>query len=234
PTRDARPSISIAEELAKKQREISVSEFFERNKQILGYDSPTKALLTVVKEGVENSLDATEEAEVIPDVLVEVNKVDKDEFLVVIEDNGPGIVKKEVPNVFGRLLYGSRFHARRQSLHPDEPIAILRDGRFELVPIRYLGERHLEDGEDGSLPVSGDIFAPCFSRKTGKVRWKPVTHVIRHRTSHPVLTIRLSHGGLIRVTANHSLFSFGPDEGIHEVAAGGLSPGDYVIVPRTL
>jgi len=109
------PSISIAEELAKKQREISVSEFFERNKQILGYDSPTKALLTVVKEGVENSLDATEEAEVLPDVLVEVNKVDKDEFLVVIEDNGPGIVKKEVPNVFGRLLYGSRFHARRQS-----------------------------------------------------------------------------------------------------------------------
>src|SRR2546429_2282525 len=115
PTRDAMPSISIAEELAKKQREISVSEFFERNKQILGYDSPTKALLTVVKEGVENSLDATEEAEVLPDVLVEVNKVDKDEFLVVIEDNGPGIVKKEVPNVFGRLLYGSRFHARRQS-----------------------------------------------------------------------------------------------------------------------
>src|SRR5213592_3679390 len=109
------PSTSIAEELAKKQREISVSEFFERNKQILGYDSPTKALLTVVKEGVENSLDATEEAEVLPDVLVEVNKVDKDEFLVVVEDNGPGIVKKQVPNVFGRLLYGSRFHARRES-----------------------------------------------------------------------------------------------------------------------
>src|SRR2546429_379331 len=115
PTRDAMPSISIAEELAKKQREISVSEFFERNKQILGYDSATKALLTVVKEGVENALDATEEAEVLPDILVEVSKVDKDDFLVVIEDNGPGIVKKEVPNVFGRLLYGSRFHARRQS-----------------------------------------------------------------------------------------------------------------------
>jgi len=109
------PASSIAEELAKKQREISVSEFFERNKQILGYDSPTKALLTVVKEGVENSLDACEEAEILPDLLVEVGKVDKDEFLVAIEDNGPGIVKKEVPNVFGRLLYGSRFHARRQS-----------------------------------------------------------------------------------------------------------------------
>src|SRR5437667_12313131 len=109
------PSTSIAEELAKKQREISVSEFFERNKQILGYDSPTKALLTAVKEGVENSLDACEEAEILPDVLVEGNKGDKDEFLVVVEDDGPGIVKKQVRNVFGRLLYGSLVHARRDS-----------------------------------------------------------------------------------------------------------------------
>jgi len=109
------PSTAIAEELAKKQREISVSEFFERNKQILGYDSPTKALLTVVKEAVDNAADAAEDAEILPDILVEVNKVDKDEFVVIVEDNGPGIVKREVPNVFGRLLYGSRFHARRQA-----------------------------------------------------------------------------------------------------------------------
>src|SRR3989442_13429890 len=108
------PSTSIAEELATTQREISVSEFFERNKQILGYDSPTKALLTVVKEAWENSADACEEAEILPEILVEVKKVDKDEFVVVVEDNGPGIVKKEVANVFGRLLYGSRFFSRAQ------------------------------------------------------------------------------------------------------------------------
>ncbi len=108
-------SVSIAEELAKKQREISVSEFFERNKQILGYDSPTKALLTAVKEAVDNSLDAAADADILPDILVEIQKVDKDEFLVIVEDNGPGIVKKEVANVFARLLYGSRFFARAQS-----------------------------------------------------------------------------------------------------------------------
>src|SRR5205809_5230416 len=85
------PAISIAEELAKKQREISVSEFFERNKQILGYDSATKALLTAVKEGVDNSLDAAADADILPDIFVEVRKVEKDEFLVVVEDNGPGI-----------------------------------------------------------------------------------------------------------------------------------------------
>ncbi len=109
------PATSIAEELAKKQREISVSEFFERNKQILGYDSPTKALLTVVKEACENGIDVCEETDTLPDIAVEVAKVDKDEFLVTVEDNGPGIIKKEVPNIFGRLLYGSRFHARRQT-----------------------------------------------------------------------------------------------------------------------
>ena len=75
------PSISIAEELAKKQREISISEFFERNKQILGYDSATKALLTAVKEGVDNSLDAGADADILPDILVEVRKIDKDEFV---------------------------------------------------------------------------------------------------------------------------------------------------------
>ena len=106
--------MTIAEELAKKQREISISEFFERNKQILGYDSPTKALLTAVKEGLDNSIDAAEESEILPDIFIEVRKAGKDEFVVVVDDNGPGILKKEVANVFGRLLYGSRFFSRRQ------------------------------------------------------------------------------------------------------------------------
>src|SRR5437899_9820277 len=108
------PSISIAEELAKKQREISISEVFERNKQILGYDSATKALLTAVKEGVDNSLDAGADADILPDILVEVKKIDKEELVVVVEDNGPGIVKKEVAHVCGRSLYGSRFFSRAQ------------------------------------------------------------------------------------------------------------------------
>lgn len=106
---------SIAEELAKKQKEISVSEFFERNRQILGFDSQVKSLIMGVKEAVDNSLDACEEASILPDILVRIEKIDKDEYKVTEEDNGPGIIKKAIPNVFGRLLYGSRFHAVRQS-----------------------------------------------------------------------------------------------------------------------
>lgn len=105
---------SIAHELAKKQKEISVSEFFEKNKQILGFDSLTRALITSVKEPVDNSLDACEDAGVLPEILVRTEKMDNTEYRVTVEDNGPGIVKKQVPNVFARLLYGSRFHTRAQ------------------------------------------------------------------------------------------------------------------------
>ncbi len=109
------PRQSFAERLAAKQREISVSEFFERNKHILGFDSPTKALLTAVKEGVDNALDACQEYGVLPDLLVQIDQLGKDEYRLVVEDNGPGIVKRQVPKVFGTLLYGSRFHTWSQT-----------------------------------------------------------------------------------------------------------------------
>jgi DNA topoisomerase-6 subunit B len=107
---------AVAEELAKGQKEISVAEFFERNRQILGFDSPIKALVTSVKEAVDNALDACEEASILPDIRVEITPTEhKDEYTLSIEDNGPGIVQKQMPNIFGRLLYGSRFHQIRQS-----------------------------------------------------------------------------------------------------------------------
>jgi DNA topoisomerase VI subunit B len=106
---------SIADRLAKKQKEISVSEFFEKNRQILGFDSMTKALIMSVKEAVDNSLDACEEASILPEIVVCVERIENNEFKITVEDNGPGIVARVIPNVFGRLLYGSRFHAVRQS-----------------------------------------------------------------------------------------------------------------------
>jgi len=105
----------IAYELAKKQKEISVAEFFERNKHILGFGNPTRALVTSVKEGVDNALDACEESGILPEVYVEIKNHEDGECQLIVEDNGPGIVKKQIPHIFGRLLYGSRFHAIRQS-----------------------------------------------------------------------------------------------------------------------
>ncbi len=104
-----------AEELALKQRSISIAEFFEKNRHLLGFDNKRKALLTAVKEAVDNSLDACEEARVMPEVTVSLTELREDRFHLVVEDNGPGIVKNQIPQVFARLLYGSKFHKLAQS-----------------------------------------------------------------------------------------------------------------------
>ncbi len=105
----------IALELAKKQREISVASFFEKNRHLLGFDNPRKALLTTIKEAVDNSLDACEEANILPEISVEVIEMSENKFKVIVEDNGPGIVKKQIPHIFARLLYGSKFFKLSQS-----------------------------------------------------------------------------------------------------------------------
>jgi DNA topoisomerase-6 subunit B len=128
PVRKAPARRATAESLAQKQREISVSEFFSKNRHLLGFDNPSKALLTTVKEAVDNSIDACEEAGILPELTIEVHdlaleagkrdaELTKGEgrFLVVVQDNGPGIVKAQVPKIFGKLLYGSKFHRLKQS-----------------------------------------------------------------------------------------------------------------------
>jgi DNA topoisomerase-6 subunit B len=125
-------SPATAQDMAKKQRDISVSEFFAKNRHLLGFDNPSKALLTTVKEGVDNSLDACEEAGIAPDVRVEIHQIDETRFRIVIEDNGPGIVKAQVPRIFGRLLYGSKFHRLRQS-RGQQGIGISAAGMYGLL-----------------------------------------------------------------------------------------------------
>jgi DNA topoisomerase-6 subunit B len=105
----------IAYQMALRQREISVSEFFSKNRHLLGFDNPKKALLTTVKEAVDNSLDACEEAKIIPEIRVAVQQISEDRFKVIVEDNGPGIVKTQIPKIFGKLLYGSKFHTLKQA-----------------------------------------------------------------------------------------------------------------------
>jgi DNA topoisomerase-6 subunit B len=121
------PSIPVsAVEMGARQREISVSEFFTKNRHLLGFDNPRKALLTCVKEAVDNALDACEEAGILPDVSVRVEVVPANgaaplppsqatRFRVTVTDNGPGIVRQQIPPIFAKLLYGSKFHRLRMS-----------------------------------------------------------------------------------------------------------------------
>jgi DNA topoisomerase-6 subunit B len=106
---------ATAESMASKQRDISVSEFFLKNRHLLGFDSPRRALLTAVKEAVDNSLDACEEGGILPEIAVELEQTAETRFRVTITDNGPGIVKNQIPKIFAKLLYGSKFHRLRMS-----------------------------------------------------------------------------------------------------------------------
>lgn len=104
-----------AESMAKRQREISVSEFFLKNRHLLGFDNPRRALLTTVKEAVDNALDACEEAGILPEISVDIQQTGANRFRVAVTDNGPGIVRAQIPRIFAKLLYGSKFHRLRMS-----------------------------------------------------------------------------------------------------------------------
>jgi DNA topoisomerase-6 subunit B len=128
--RQARPA--TAESMAAAQRDISVSEFFAKNRHLLGFDNKRKALLTTVKEAVDNSLDACEEAHILPEIRVTIEQTADDRFRVTVRDNGPGIVKDQIPNIFGKLLYGSKFHRLRMS-RGQQGIGISAAGMYGLL-----------------------------------------------------------------------------------------------------
>jgi DNA topoisomerase-6 subunit B len=129
-----------AETMAAKQKDISVSEFFAKNRHLLGFDNPRKALLTTVKEAVDNSLDACEEAGILPNIAVVIEDLQPDRpanakqsrYRVTVVDNGPGIVRKQVENVFGRLLFGSKFHRLKMS-RGQQGIGISAAGMYGLI-----------------------------------------------------------------------------------------------------
>src|ERR671923_2358814 len=128
-----------AVEMGARQREISVSEFFTKNRHLLGFDNPRKALLTCVKEAVDNALDACEEAGILPDIVVKVEVAANGDaappasqatrFRITVTDNGPGIVRQQIPPIFAKLLYGSKFHRLRQS-RGQQGIGILAAGMY--------------------------------------------------------------------------------------------------------
>jgi len=179
--RSARAPRATAETMAAKQRDISVSEFFAKNRHLLGFDNPRKALLTAVKEAVDNSLDACEEAGILPEITVVIEDValgtsalradaapdaasskgkskgakkgspspresgdlkreigpesrsaKSSRYRVTVVDNGPGIVRKQVENIFGRLLYGSKFHRLKMS-RGQQGIGISAAGMYGLI-----------------------------------------------------------------------------------------------------
>lgn len=170
--RAAKPMRENAESMAKRQREISVSEFFAKNRHLLGFDNPRKALLTAVKEAIDNSLDACEEAGILPELRVELKRigakiveesesesentkpkkrkgpVPTERFELKIIDNGPGILTTQIPKIFGKLLYGSKFHRLKMS-RGQQGIGISAAGMYGQmttgIPVRILSKLPKKD-----------------------------------------------------------------------------------------
>ena len=137
---------ATAESMATMQREISVSEFFAKNRHLLGFDNPRKALLTTVKEAVDNSLDACEEAGILPHIIVEIEHLKETadtRYRVCVQDNGPGIVRAQIERIFGSLLYGSKFHRLKMS-RGQQGIGISAAGMYGLMttgkPVRIVSK----------------------------------------------------------------------------------------------
>ena len=134
---------ATAESMAASQKSISVSEFFMKNRHLLGFDNPRKALLSTVKEAVDNSLDACEEAGILPEIWVGIEQMADEKYKVYVQDNGPGIVKSQIPPIFGKLLYGSKFHKLRMS-RGQQGIGISAAGMYGVLttgkPVRVVSK----------------------------------------------------------------------------------------------
>ncbi|MCX6129329.1 MAG: DNA topoisomerase VI subunit B [Proteobacteria bacterium] len=93
----------------------STAEYFAKNLQQVGFSSPTKAVLTTLKEAFDNSLDACEEHGILPTIEIVIERKGKgatkntDLIMIRVEDNGPGIPIKDLPMVFGEYLASSKF-----------------------------------------------------------------------------------------------------------------------------
>ncbi|MFI4913315.1 MAG: DNA topoisomerase VI subunit B [Sedimentisphaeraceae bacterium JB056] len=171
---------ATAETMATKQRDISISEFFAKNRHLLGFDNPRKALLTTIKEAVDNALDACEEAHILPDLYIAIKQVSDNKFQIIVRDNGPGIIKRQVPNIFARLLYGSKFHSLKMS-RGQQGIGISAAGMYGLIttgePVEvisktsktrpaYSCEVKIDTGKNRPVIVSEDDDKP-FPQPTG-------------------------------------------------------------------
>jgi DNA topoisomerase-6 subunit B len=109
--------------MAKAQAITSASsaEYFSKNLQQVGFSSYTKASLTTIKEAIDNSLDACEDAGILPEVFVLIEKVGEgtaknaEAIRIRVEDNGPGLEVDDVVKVFGEYLASSKFGRGRCS-----------------------------------------------------------------------------------------------------------------------
>jgi DNA topoisomerase-6 subunit B len=225
--------VITAEEIADKIREVSIAEFFEKNRHLLGYENPTKSLFTVVKEAVDNSVDACIEARILPKIKISVKQLGENIYKVRVEDNGPGLPPEKIPIAFGKFLVGSKFYRYRQSVWKNEILPVKMNGRVKFVKIGEFINRFIKD-EEGIVNVENKrIEVLSFNPQTLKLEWSPVSHLIKHVNDEELFEVETETGKKIRVTGSHSLFVL-TKNGIESKQTIDLKEGDYLVAARKL
>ncbi len=186
-----------AESLSRLQRDISVSEFFLKNRHLLGFDNPRKALLTAVKEAVDNSLDACDEAGILPEISVEIIQLADKRFRVTVLDNGPGIVRATIPKIFAKLLFGSKFHRLRMS-RGQQGIGISAAGMYGQLTTGSAATIRSTTGRNKPahlLEVQIDTRAnkPVVLRDN-EIDWHPVFYPKPDESGKPMPPVLSEHG----------------------------------------
>ncbi len=103
-----------ADVIFNKFKEHSIAEFFKKNKQMLGYSGMAHSMVTIVHEYVTNSLDACEEAGILPNLYVKISNYGKNKYVIEVADNGPGIPKKFIGKALATILAGTKFSSYKQ------------------------------------------------------------------------------------------------------------------------
>ena len=193
-----------AQSMAASQKEISVSEFFAKNRHLLGFDNPRKALLTTVKEAVDNALDACEEAGILPEIWVHILRVGDDRFKVGVQDNGPGIVSQQIPLIFGKPLYGSKFHRMRMS-RGQQGIGISAAGMYGLLttgkPVKIMSKvSKRSDAHYYELQIDTKRNRPEILNGKGEgVAIEPNDKGRRDIEKHEIEWIEVDHGTRVTI-----------------------------------
>ncbi|PIU21142.1 MAG: DNA topoisomerase VI subunit B [Candidatus Diapherotrites archaeon CG08_land_8_20_14_0_20_34_12] len=222
--------IISAETLSKEFKEHSVAEFFKKNRQMLGLYGKIRTLTTIVHEYVTNSLDACEEANILPEIEVKIEELGEEYYVVSTQDNGPGLTKETVGKALGQLLAGTKFHRMVQmrgqqgigACMKSDTLVPLADGR--ILPIKEIVDKNMVGIEAISLDLNSLKLVP------GKITrcWKPKNplfvkvktakgRAIHLTPENPVLTIKDSEPIWIRadeikegmkIAAPNKLFAF--------------------------
>jgi DNA topoisomerase VI subunit B len=106
--------IKSADEIFKEFKEHSITEFFRKNSQMLGYAGKVRSLTTIVHEYMTNGLDACEEANILPEIEIRITELGEDKYRVMVGDNGPGIPEKHIGRALASVLKGTKFHRYMQ------------------------------------------------------------------------------------------------------------------------